>query len=125
MENLGPVKTDCAFNSVNTVHDPTISALYWKIDKSLRFNPRWLSEAQKIIDALPKKFTALHYRGESDWIAHCKVWKGKSCLGNHDFVDRVINLLEDGSENVFVAVGDQWSTFPALRRLAVDNKRYA
>lgn len=116
--HLGAIRTDCAFNSLLVTEDPSISALYMKIDRSLIFQKRFYEIADNIVRRLPEQYIALHYRAEDDWIAHCKFWKGgNNCLTNTMEIDRYFNLLKSNLHTVYVAGSTDVGRHDALRRL--------
>ena len=91
------LSVDCTFNSIKI--DDSLVRILWKIDRALVFGEKVMSNVRKITTRMPVPFTALHFRIEDDWVAHCKHWESiddgierRNCMSNTDAIDNVFAL---------------------------------
>lgn len=91
------LSVDCTFNSIKI--DDSLVRILWKIDRALVFGEKVISKVRKITTRMPVPFTALHFRIEDDWVAHCKHWESiddgierRNCMSNTDAIDNVFAL---------------------------------
>jgi hypothetical protein len=109
-------------------------SLYWKIDATLLPSSHiaeYASSISKSLQGLSNdgKVTVLHFRGEADWIRHCKSWEKikdgiirNNCMTNSGHIDRVLLLagIPEGT-TIYLAGGyvkEDMKTNKYLQKLA-------